>query len=81
MTDFLYATFSYVIDARGLWQDPPGVFELPAVTNPPGRITQTRQFESSEITELLLSNGMRVAYKCTRFQGEDSPTPPHGPLP
>jgi hypothetical protein len=52
------------------------VFELPAVTNPAGRIAQTRQFESSEITELLLSNGMRVAYKCTRFQGEDSHTPP-----
>jgi hypothetical protein len=45
------------------------VFELSPLTTAPGAIVQTRQFEESEITELTLSNGMRVAYKCTRFQG------------
>jgi hypothetical protein len=46
------------------------VTELPLVKAPAGRVATRRYFRELDFHEITLSNGMRVAYKCTHFQGE-----------
>ncbi|XP_043705638.1 zinc protease PQQL-like isoform X2 [Telopea speciosissima] len=49
------------------WDDENIPDEIVSTKPDPGDILQQREFSSIGVTELLLSNGMRVCYKCTDF--------------
>ncbi|RVW96330.1 Zinc protease PQQL-like [Vitis vinifera] len=49
------------------WDDEHIPEEIVSIKPNPGNIVQELEFSNIEVTELILSNGMRVCYKCTDF--------------
>lgn len=49
------------------WDDEHIPEEIVSIKPNPGNIVQQLEFSNIEVTELILSNGMRVCYKCTDF--------------
>lgn len=48
----------------------PEEVDLPPVDLPPGWVVSKTHHARSDVTELVLSNGLVCAYKCTHWQGE-----------